>query len=130
MKILLTTTAIIESGAGLVLIAMPSLLSGILFGVALETPVALTVARMAGAAVLSLAVACWFARNDRQGHVAKGLVSAMLLYNTAIAIVLAYAAIGLMLAGISLWPAVLLHLVFSGWCAIELLNKPLQSSAK
>ena len=124
MKILLTTTAIIESGAGLVLITVPSLLTHILFDVMLDTPVALAVVRITGVALLSLALACWLVRNEIQSRAAKGMISVMLLYNTAVATVLAYPAISAGLSGFGLWPAVLLHLALAAWCTISLFKKP------
>jgi len=39
-----------------------------------------------------------------------------LLYNTAVAAVLAYAGIGLGLTGVGIWPAVLLHAALAVWC--------------
>jgi hypothetical protein len=74
------------------------------------------VARVGGAAVLSIGVSCWLARNDHQGRAAKGLVAGLLLYNIAAVAVLAYAGIGLGLSGIGLWPAVVLHAVLAAWC--------------
>ena len=126
MKTVLTITAILESGSGLVLIAVPSLLTQILFDVILETPAALAVVRIAGAALVSLGLACWLARNQIQSIAAKGLVIAMFLYNTVIALVLAYSAISLGLSGFGLWPAVLIHLSFGIWCVMSLLNKSVQ----
>jgi hypothetical protein len=126
MKNLLTVTAIIESGTGLLMVVFPSILTMLLFGSSIDTTIASTIARVAGVAILALSVACWLARNDGQSPAAKGLVSAMVLYNTAIAIVLIYAALGLMLSGIGLWPVVMLHLAMSAWCIISLLNKPIQ----
>jgi len=75
-----------------------------------------TIGRVAGAALLALGVACWFARGDALGGDAKGLVAAMLLYNVAVAALLAYAAIGLKLGGPVLWPAVILHAAMAVWC--------------
>jgi hypothetical protein len=126
MKTVLTITAILESGTGLVLIAVPSLLTQILFDVILETPAALAVVRIAGAALVSLGLACWLARNQIQSIAAKGLVIAMFLYNTVIAFVLAYSAISSGLSGFGLWPAVLIHLSFGIWCVMSLLNKSVQ----
>ena len=126
MKNLLTLTAVIEVGTGLMLVALPSLLVTLLLGSSLDTPVALIVARVAGVALLALGVACWLARHDAQSRAARGLVGAMVLYNAAITTVLVYAGIGLGLSSIGLWPVVLLHAVMTVWCVMCLLNKPAQ----
>jgi len=109
MKNLLTVEAVIEVGTGLMLVALPSLLTTLLLGSSLDTPVALSVARMFGVALLALGVACWLARHDRQSRAARGLAGAMVLHNAAIATLLVYAGIALGLSGIGLWPVVLIH---------------------
>lgn len=126
MKNLLTVEAVIEVGTGLMLMAGPSLLTTLLLGSSLDTPVALSVARMFGVALLALGVACWLARHDGQSHAARGLVGAMVLHSAAIATVLVYAGIALGLSGICLWPVVLLHATMAVWCVMSLLNKPVQ----
>lgn len=120
MKNILTFTSIIESATGLTLLVLPSFLIKILFASTLDTPITVTVARVAGVAILALGIACWFARNEGQNPAARGLVIAMLLYNTVIALVLIYAALGLSLLGLGLWPVVLLHMTMSVWCIINL----------
>ncbi len=77
----------------------------------------MTVARVGGAGLLALGVACWFARGDTQSRAARGLVAAMLLYDVAAAGVLAFAGIGFGLQGVALWPAVVLHAVMAVWCS-------------
>jgi hypothetical protein len=64
MKRLLTLTAIIEAGTGLALIAMPSIVVRLLLGSPLQTYDAVTLGRVAGAALLALGVACWLAQHD------------------------------------------------------------------
>ncbi len=123
LKALHIMTALIEVGAGLALLAIPSPVAGLLLGVPLETPAALTVARIAGAGLLTLGVACWLARDDSHSPASKGLITAMLFYNTAAAAVLAYAIAGLELHGVLLWPAVILHVVMAIWCVASLLQK-------
>lgn len=116
VKTLLLVTAVIEAGTGLALVISPAVPASLLFGTALDTPVALTVGRVAGAALLSLGVACWQARHDGQSRAANGLVAAMLLYNTAVVALLAAAAIGSGLVGVGLWPGVFLHMAMAVWC--------------
>jgi len=116
MRTLLIVTAVIEAGTGLALAMSPSAPVAMLLGSSLDTPTGLVVGRVAGAALLSLGIACWLARNDEQSRAATGLIVAMLLYNTAVAAVLAYAGIGLRLTGVGIWPAVLLHAALAVWC--------------
>jgi hypothetical protein len=116
MSYLLGVSAAIEAGAGLALLLSPSLPVSILLGSSLDTPAAMVLGRIAGAALLALGVACWLARNDAQSRAATGVVAAMLLYNIATVALLAHAGFGLGLFGIGWWPAVLLHLTLGIWC--------------
>jgi hypothetical protein len=120
MKKLLVITAAIEAGTGVVLLAAPSVLASVLLGAPLDGPVALTVARVGGAGLFTIGLACWLARDN-----GRALVVAMLFYNVAAAAILAYAAVGLALAGIGLWPAIGLHTALAGWCATALKSSPL-----
>jgi hypothetical protein len=81
MKPLLVVTAVIELGAGLALLGFPSAAVALLLGSSLAMPAAVTLGRLAGAALLALGLACWLARRDVQSRAARGLVAAMLLYN-------------------------------------------------
>jgi hypothetical protein len=90
----------------------------ILIGTPLVAPGPLTVARVGGAGLLALGVACWLARGDTASPAARGLVAAMLLYNVGATVVLAYAGLGSGLYGVALWPAVVFHAVMAVWCFV------------
>lgn len=119
MKKLLVITAIIEAATGIGLLAAPSALARLLLGAPLEGPVTLTVARVGGAGLLTIGVACWLSRHD-----GRALAVAMLFYNVAAVAILAYAAVGLALSGIGLWPAIGLHTALAGWCVAALKSSP------
>ena len=130
MKALHTVTAVIELGAGLALLCWPSVTVALMVDAPLEAPAALTVARVGGAGLLALGVACWLARGDAQSRAARGLVAAILLYDVAAVAVLAFAGIGFGLHGVALWPAVVLHAVMAVWCVTRLLRKSAQITEK
>jgi len=124
MKPLFLTTAVFEAGIGIGLLAAPSVVARLLLGAPLDAPAALTVARVAGAALLALGVACWLAASDAQSCAARGVVSAMVLYNVAAVVVLDAAGIQSQRVGIGLWPAIILHTAMTVWCVAGLLRKP------
>ena len=128
MKNLLATTAVLEFGTGLMLTALPSTLATLLLGSRLDTPVGLTIARVGGVALLTIGTACWLGRVESESRVARGLASAMLLYNAGAVAILVYARLTLGLSGIGLWPAVVVHTALAGWCIANLL-KPLPNRA-
>jgi hypothetical protein len=124
MKTLHTVNAVVELGAGLALLGFPSPAVVLLLGSPLDTPTGWSVARVGGAGLLSLGVACWLARGDSESGAARGLVAAMLLYDVAAVAILAFAAFAFGLHGVALWPAVVLHAVMTGWCVACLLRPP------
>ncbi|MGO8926713.1 MAG: hypothetical protein ACLQU3_07485 [Limisphaerales bacterium] len=130
MKSLLIVIALLEAVTGVALIVAPAPPVLLLVGAALDTTGGLLVARVAGAALLALGLACWLARNDRQGSAARGIVAAMLLYNVAAVAVLVYAGLGLKLSAIGLWPAVVLHGALACWCVVCLRSASPSSSER
>jgi hypothetical protein len=117
-------SAVLETATGVSLVLSPSLLIGLLLGSSLDTAVSVSLARGVGVALISLGIAYWLARNDGQSPSARGLVAAMLLYNSAFAVLLAHARIGSGLGGAVLWPAVLLHVALALWCVRCLRRSP------
>jgi hypothetical protein len=119
-KSLLIVTAVFEAATGIALLALPAVPVGLLLGASLGTAGGLAVARVTGAAMLSLGLACWLASNDGRTRPGRGVITAMLVYNTAVVAVLAHASLGLGLAGIGLWPAAGIHTVLAVWCVAGL----------
>ena len=116
MRILLIISSVIEAAIGLALVLSPSVPVSLLLGASLDAPAALVAARIAGAALLSLALGCWLARNDAPSRAARGLITALLVYNAAATAILVHAGTGLGLSGIGLWPTVVLHAALAIWC--------------
>ena len=102
MKRVLVFAAVGEAATGLALLIVPSLVGQLLLGAEL-TGIAVTVARVAGIALIGLGVACW------PGPPRVG----MLTYSAAVALFLAYLGLAGGLTGILLWPAVILHVVLT-----------------
>jgi hypothetical protein len=102
MKRALTFVAVGEASTGLALLIVPGLVGRLLLGEEL-TGIAIPVARVAGIALIALAVACW------PGTPLVG----MLAYSVAVALYLAYLGFAGGSVGPLLWPAVVLHLILT-----------------
>lgn len=114
-KALLVVTAVIEAGAGIVILGIPSWAVEILLGEGLPGPPALIVARLAGFALLALALACWLVRNgERRSQ--SALIAGMLVYNFGVPILFVHARLAWSLEGLALWPACALHTGLGLWC--------------
>ena len=122
-KKLFITTALLEAGAGAAFLAFPSTTLILLLSVPLETAACVTLGRLTGLALLSLGIANWQARNDAQSRAARGIITAMLIYNLGAVIILATAAITSHSSGPLLWPGAILHAAMTIWCVLSLLNK-------
>jgi len=122
--ILLIVTGFSEGGIGLLLLVWPLGPIVLLLGVEQASPEALTIARIAGAALLALGVACWSGRDDHHHAAQQGLLLAVLIYDLAAAGILAYTGWVLSLAGIALWPAVAFHTALAVWCALTYWGMP------
>ena len=104
------------------LLCLPSSAAKLLMGTALQEPSAFVVARVGGAGLLTVGIACWLARSDTESSAARGLMKAMLVYNLVVALVLAAAGLQFQQVGVILWPAVVLHTVMTVWCIVSLRN--------
>jgi hypothetical protein len=122
MEPLLAVTSVCEAVTGLALLAYPPLVVRLLFGAEIAG-VGVVISRIGGAALLSIGVICWLARNSPGRHTQLGLLTGVLIYDIAAAALLAHAGLFLDLAGIALWPAVVLHATLAFWCAVCIWDK-------
>jgi hypothetical protein len=110
MQTVLRVTGVLETATGVALLAAPSAVAVILVGAPLETPASALLGRVAGAALLSLGLACWRETAD------AGVVACALVYNVLVIGLLGYACFGLALIGVGLWPAIVVHAALASWC--------------
>ena len=106
MKRVLVFAAVGEALTGAALLLVPSLVGQLLLGAEL-TGMSVTVARVAGIALIGLGVACW------PGTPLVG----MLTYSVGITLYLAYVGLAGGPTGILLWPAVILHVIVTVFLA-------------
>jgi hypothetical protein len=106
MQRVLVLAAVAEAATGAALLIVPSLVGRLLLGEELAG-VAVSVARVAGIALIGLAVACW---------PRKALIG-MLTYSAAVTLYLAYIGLAGVVTGILLWPAVAVHAILTALLA-------------
>jgi hypothetical protein len=102
MRRVLVLAAVGEAATGVALLLVPSLVGQLLLGAEL-TGIAVTVARVAGIALIGLGVACW------PGPPRVG----MLTYSAAVTLYLAYVGLSGGSTGMLLWPAVVVHVILT-----------------
>jgi hypothetical protein len=123
---LLSVTGALEAVTGLLLLVAPSMVVELLLGATPGTPAGVTVSRVAGMALLTLGVACWLAREDAGSRAAKGLVTAMLLYNVVVVAVLVLGWTSVAPVGIAFWPVVVAHAGLAVWCSAILSTRTVE----
>lgn len=97
-----------EAATGLGLLVAPGVVASLVLGAEIVGP-ATIIGKIAGLALISLAIACW----PRVNAKGEGAYLAMLIYNALVALLLAEAGASGKAAGMMLWPVVLTHLVFA-----------------
>src|SRR5690242_14265376 len=107
MRSLLIVMAIGEFLTGVALCASPSMVILLLLNTSIGEPAGILVGRIAGIALVTLAVACYLSRNISSSSAA--MVKAMIIYNLGVAGFFIYANLAQHIYGIGLWPIVLLH---------------------
>jgi hypothetical protein len=108
-RLLLAFAAAAEAATGLALLIVPSLVIALLLGASPDITVA-TAGRVAGVAMIALAVACW---PDASATGNDKPYIGMLTYNVLTTLVLAQVGLAAAMSGILLWPVTILHLTLS-----------------
>jgi hypothetical protein len=98
--------AAVEAATGIILIVAPSLVIRLILGAGLSEP-GQALGRLAGIALLALALACWPLRSPAVSPSAA--VRALLVYNLLVTVYLLYLGLEGRLVGPLLWPVVALH---------------------
>lgn len=115
-KLFLSATAVVEAATGLCLLVLPAVVFAVLLGLDHATVDAIFVGRLAGAALFAIGIASWVARMDTRTPAQVGLLTGILIYNLAAALLLAYAGAVLKMFGVLLWPTVVIHAILAVWC--------------
>jgi hypothetical protein len=98
----------LEAATGLGLLVAPAVVANLVLGADIAGP-ATIIGKIAGLALISLAIACW----PRVNAKGEGAYLAMLIYNALVALMLAEAGATAKATGILLWPVVVTHLIFA-----------------
>ena len=120
MKSLFAVAGVAEMLGGLAFVLTPSLQATLFFGASLSGPAEAVLARVMGLAMMALGLAFWQGRTQPQAPAARGLAVVVLVYNTAVAALVAATAVGSHVTAVALWPAAGLHAVLAAWCAWSL----------
>ena len=110
-------SAAMEVVAGVALLAAPDVAIRLFFGYS-TSGAGTALGRLAGAALVSLGAACWFARHDGISAAASALVRGMLTYNAAMVVLVLTGSLGPI--GPLLSGAALLHGGMALWCLLLL----------
>ena len=123
---IIALASVAEAATGLGLIAVPWLVVSLLLGVEPEG-IAIVISRVAGIALIALAIACW---PDPAAKRSATPYIALLLYNALVALVLAKVGLDGDAVGVLLWPVAILHLLLSAllawaWPRVKLPKGPI-----
>ena len=103
-KNVLAMSAAAEAGTGLLLLAWPPIVVRLLFGTEISGA-GFVMSRIAGIALIGLGVCCW------PGDSAFQPLNGMLTYSTFAMLNLGYIGVRGEMAGLLLWPAVVVHAI-------------------
>lgn len=111
LRLLLTLSGVLEILAGLPALITPAPVVSLLLGVSVD-PIASVLARLFGAGVFALGLACLKARDDIRSPAGLAVSIGITAYNVLAAVVLLWTAAGPGLGGLLLWGTGIVHAVF------------------
>ncbi len=123
LRFLLALAGGLEILAGSAALIIPALVISLLLGSSLD-PIASVLARLFGAGVFGLGLACLKARHDVGGPAGVAVSIGITAYNILAAVVLLWAAAGLSLGGLLLWAAGIGHGALSALFVFALFKRP------
>jgi hypothetical protein len=100
----LLVTALVEAATGLRILFLPAVLFVVLLGLEHAAADTIFVGRLAGAELLAIGAASWVAKADARTPAQLGLLTGILIYDAAAAMLLAFAGLILKMNGVLLWP--------------------------
>lgn len=110
LRLLLTVSGGIEILTGVLTLISPAMVVGLLLGGPTDA-IATVLARLFGAGVFALGLACLRARDDVGSAAGLAVTIGITSYNVLAAVVIIWAAAGLGLGGLALWAAGIGHAV-------------------
>ena len=108
LRLLLTISGVLEVLVGVLALINPAPVVSLLLGVPTDS-LATVLARLFGAGVFALGLACLKARNDVGSPAGLAVSLGITAYNVLAAVVLLWTAAGSSLGGLLLWGAGILH---------------------
>ncbi len=122
LKLLLKISGALEALVGVLALISPAPLVSLLLGVPTDS-LATVLARLFGAGVFALGLACLKARNDVGSPAGLAVSVGITSYNVLAAVVLIWAAAGLGLGGMLLWAAGIGHAVLGALFVAALVGR-------
>ena len=110
LRLLLTISGVLEVLVGVLALISPAPVVSLLLGGPVD-PIALVLARLFGAGVFALGLACLKARSEVASPAGLAVGLGITSYNVLAAVVIIWAAAGLSLGGMLLWAAGIGHVV-------------------
>jgi hypothetical protein len=115
-SLLLLVTGIAEVIVGIGLLLTPGIVLVVLLGIEQAPTEILFVGRITGTAILGIGFVSWLMRNDASQASQRSLITGIMVYTVAAAVLLVYAGVFSNMVGMMLWPGAIFHTALAVWC--------------